>query len=215
MDNLPKAEPLIFPRGVRFPRKDEIPVGERHVLDRLGDARITTGYVLQRVENKPFDTYIEANVHAPQIFEVFRTLSLALIPEIAAPLIGLKDDDPVFGPYTDRAMAISIFEPFIDQLQNDGFVEFGLLHQSTFGFEEVFVASPKYFKIWTNNNAEAERILRSFGLPRCERLQFIDEFPMVSLSVNEEDKADWPGTFYAIQDEFPKLPEPIILDRDQ
>lgn len=136
------------------------------------------------------------------------------MPEFAAPIVGIKEDDPVFGPYTYRAFALGVFEPYIDLLQNDGFLEFGLIHQSDLAFEEIFVSSSKYFKIWTKNARAAEEVLQSFAIPRCEILQFIDEYPMVSLSVGDDGNAAWANPFYAIQDEFAKLPEPELLDRN-
>jgi len=192
---------------VRFPFEEEIPGDSRETLASVAKARITTGYVIRKAEGELFDTYIEANVHAPDVFEVFRMLVFALMPDLAAPLIGIKEDDPVLGPYTDRRRAISVFEPHVDLLQNDGFLEFGMIHQSEIAFEEIFVASPKYFKIWTNNAAAAEKILQSAGLPKCGSLEFIDEYPMVSSSVGDNDNAEWTGPFYAIQDEFAKLSE--------
>lgn len=214
-DKLISPEPLIFPRGVRFPQKDEIPGDSSEVLERVSRAKITTGYTIQKADGQPYETYIEANVHATNVFDVFRKLGFALMPDVAAPIIGIKEDEPVFGPYTDRAWAIRVFEPHIDLLQNDGFLEFGLIHQSDSDFEEIFVASSKYFKIWTNNGGVAEDILQSAGIPKCEALEFIDEYPMVSLSIGDDGNAAWSGPFYAIQDDFSKLAQPIILKNDQ
>ena len=137
----------MFPRGIRFPRKNELPRDASDALKRIADARISTGYVLRTIDDGPFNSYIEANVHAPDIFELFRKLTYALMPDVAAPLIGIKEEEPVFGPYTYRALVLAVFEPYADLLQNDGFLEFGMIHQSKLAFEEVFVASPKYFKI--------------------------------------------------------------------
>lgn len=209
----PKPEPLIFPRGVRFPREEEIPGDAKEVLNRVAEARITTGYTVAKTKGKQFDTYIEANVHAQNVFEVFRQLAFALIPDIAAPLVGLKEEGPVFGPHTDRSWAVGVFEPYIELLQNDGFIEFGVIHQSDFAFEEIFVASPKYFKIWTNNGPAAERVLTAVGIPKCELLEFIDEYPMVSLSIGDDGNAAWAGPFASIQDAFSKLPKPIVGDQ--
>lgn len=214
-DNLPTLEPLIFPRGVRFPQKDEIPGDPSEVLERVSRAKITTGYTLQAADGQPYKTYIEANVHAPNVFDVFRKLAFALLPDVAAPLIGIKEDQPVFGPYTDRAWALGVFEPYVDVLQNDGFLEFGLIHQSEFGFEEIFVTSTKYLKIWTNAGSAAEAILNSAGIPKCESLEFIDEYPMVSLSVGDDGNAAWARPFHAIQDEFLRLPQPFSPENDQ
>jgi hypothetical protein len=213
-ENLPKPEPLILPRGVRFPFKYEIPGNQTEVLERIAAAQITTGYTLLQAEGKPFGGYIEANVHAPNIFDVFSKLTIALMPEAAAPLIGIKDEEPVFGPSTYRALALGVFEPYVDLLQNDGFLEFGLIHQSEFAFEEIFVGSPKYFKIWTNNVEAAESALQASGIPKCEELEFIDQYPMVSLSIKTDGKASWPGPFYAIQEQFENLPEPPAPDNE-
>ena len=212
--NPQKPEPLIFPRGIRFPTRDDIPGDPNDVLDKVALAQITTGYTLHQAEGKQFNTYIEANVHAPEVFGVFRNLCFSLLPEIAAPLIGLKDEEPVFGRYTYRALAFGAFEPYRESLENDGFLEFGLIHQSVFAFEEVFVASPKYFKIWTKNGDLAEEILQSARIPRCEKLEFIDEYPMVSLSIDENGNAAWTKPFYAIQDEFARLPEPEMPEHE-
>ena len=200
---------------MRFPRKDEIPGDASEALSRIARARLTTGYILSEVKDQPYNTYIEANVHAPNIFEIFKALAFALMPDVAAPLIGLKDEDPVLGPYTDRVWALSVFEPYADLLQNDGFIEFGVLHQSDLAFEEIFVASPKYFKIWTNNGKAAEEILQSSRIPKCETIEFIDQYPMVSSSIDGRGNAAWTGPFHAIQDEFPKLPQPTVFQGEQ
>jgi len=197
---------LIFPRGVRFPRRNEIPGDASEALEKIATPRITTGYTIQIVKGKPFNAYLEVNVHAPNVFELFKELCITLMHEVAAPLIGIKEDEPVFGPYTDRNLALAVFEPFVDLLQHDGFLEFGMIHQSKLAFEEVFVASPKYFKIWTNHGANAEEVLRKAGIPKCQELQFIDEYPMVSRSVNKKGSAAWADPFYSIRDEFAKLP---------
>ncbi len=203
--NCSKSEPLIFPRGVRFPRNDEFPGDASELLSRIAKAHITTGYTVTKLEGKLYDTYIEANVHAPNIFKVFQQLTFALMPNIAAPIIGIKEDEPVFGPYIDRGSAVEVFQPHVDLLQNDGFLDFGIVHQSEFAFEEVFVASPKYSKIWTNHGSRAEDVLQSNNIPKCEELEFIDEYPMVSLSLGDGDSVAWSSPFYAIQDEFSRL----------
>ena len=203
-----KPEPLEFPRGVRFPLESEIPGTQSDVLAKISKARITTGYVVHKADGELFDAYIEANIHASNVFDVFRKLAFALLPDVCAPLVGIKEDEPVFGPYTDRAWALAVFEPYIESLQHDGFLEFGLIHQSEAAFEEIFVASSKYFKIWTNYLDAAQTVLHSAGIPECNELEFIDEYPMVSLSVDDAGNAAWAGPFYAIQDEFSKLPQP-------
>ena len=204
----PKTEPLIFAKGVRFARRNEMPKGREDALERISKANITTGYIQFDDIGKPFSSYFEANVHAPNIFLVFKDLALSLLPDIAAPLIGLKDEEPLFGPYTDLSSAIGIFEPHKDLLQNDGFLEFGITFQSEETIEEIFVQSPKYFKIWTNQPEVVASVFERAGIPRCETLEFIDEYPMVSKSINPRGEAAWPGVFDAVKTAFEKLPAP-------
>ncbi len=197
---------------MRFPRAEDLPSESHDFLSRVVDARITTGYIATNAADQPYSAYIEANVHAPDVFTVFTSLAFGLMPDIAAPLIGIKEEEPIFGPYTDRAWAVGVFGPYIDILQNDGFLEFGILHQSEFAFEEIFVASSKYFKIWTSNGQLAETILRSNNIPRCETLQFIDEYPMVSESIGPDGSAAWCDPYYSLQEEFNRLPPPNVQE---
>jgi len=205
-------ESLEFPHGVRFPRENELPGDTSEAMARIAAANVTTGYVIEEAIGQHFKTYIEANVHASKVFDTFRKLVVALLPEVASPLLGLKGEKPTFGPYTDREYAIAVFEPYIEPLQHDGFLEFGILHQSDFAFEEVFVTSPKYFKIWTNKGNIAESILQQAGIPKCETLEFIDNYFMVSESWNPDGTAAWPTVFYPLKEKIERLPEIPIID---
>ena len=74
-------------------------------------------------------------------------------------------------------------------------------------FYNIFRIVSEYFKIWTNSGSGAEDVLNSVNIPRCDKLEFIDQYPMVSLSLNNNGNAEWPGPYYSIQDEFAKLPK--------
>lgn len=202
----PKPEPLIFPRGVRFPTKNEVPKGNEEALESISKANITTGYIRNDDGGENFSAYFEANVHAPNIFSVFQDLARSLLPNTAAPLIGLKEEETIFGPYTDFDSAIAVFEPHRDLLQNDGFLEFGITFQYEGKIEEIFVESSKYFKIWTNQPDLVVNIFENVGIPKCETLEFIDEYPMVSESFDKKGNAAWPGVFESIMAAFEKLP---------
>lgn len=205
-------EPLEFPHGIRFPREDELPDDAKTEMARIEAANVTTGYLVGAAIGQHFKTYIEANVHASKVFDTFRKLVVALLPEVASPLIGLKGEKPAFGPYTDREYALAVFEPYLEPLQHDGFLEFGILHQSDFAFEEVFVTSEKYFKIWTNNGSVAEGILEQAGIPKCETLEFIDNYFLVSESLTPDGTAAWPNAFYPLKAEIERLTEISIID---
>src|SRR5262245_8078294 len=145
-----RPEPLIFPQGVRFCRPEELPQGLEDEERRIAEARLTTGYRVHDSTKDAFLAFFEANVHAPEIWDVFGDLVRSLLPEIAAPIVGVKDDDPILGPYTDRDRALAAFEPFADSLQHDGLLEFGMIFQNQGRTEEVFVKAAKYLQIWTN-----------------------------------------------------------------
>ena len=72
-------EPLIFPRGVRYPRTDEIPGGAPdNAADRVADSAwtpVTTGYARIDLDGtKGYNAVLEANVHAPDLWRVFTAL---------------------------------------------------------------------------------------------------------------------------------------------
>ena len=208
--SVPKSEPLIFPKGVRFPRKNELPKGSEDALRRIAAANITTGYVRNDDGSAAFSSYFEANVHANKVFWVFVRLAISLLPDVAAPIIGLQDEEPVFGPYTSRDSAIEVFEPHTELLQHDGFLEFGITFQHKGRVEEIFVKSSKYFRIWTNQPEVVAEVLEDSAIPRVAKLEFIDEYPMVSKSINRNGNAAWPGVYHDIKDAFENLPPPNV-----
>jgi hypothetical protein len=202
-----RAEPLIFPDGVRFPRADEFPAGYEQEQQRIARANITTGFVLKDHRTEAFQAYFEANVHAPRLWATFRDVALAILPGVAAPIIGIKEDEPVFGPYTDRDAALAVFEPYVHLLQHDGFLEFGVIFQHRGRTEEVFVRSSKYLQVWTNQPDVVRTVFHRHGLPEVPGLEFIDEFPMVSESLlTEVGNARWPEAYDPLQAAFARLP---------
>jgi hypothetical protein len=130
------------------------------------------------------------------------------LPDVGAPIIGIKDDSPLLGPYTDRDAAIAALEPHAYQLQHDGFLEFGIIFQYKGRTEEVFVPSAKYLKVWTNQALEAERVFSELGIPKLPTLQFIDAFPRVSESLTtSEGNAGWQSVLDAVRHAFEELPQ--------
>jgi hypothetical protein len=182
MTKQPIIEPLRFPRGVRLAAEADLPRNQDRSdeLARISSANITTGFVSTTSADPGFSTYIEANVHADEVWSVFETLALRLLPDVSAPLVGWKDDEPTLGPYTDKAAALAVLRAHAASLQHDGFIEFGLMFQQGGKTEEVFVKGSKDLRIWTNNPAIAIETLLSLGIPSVEKLQFIDEYPRVT-----------------------------------
>ena len=204
----PVSEPLSFPRGVRFPRPDEIPASrEVEVTRKLAGVDIRTGYLVKPGKRGAFAVLIEANVHAHDVWRVVRALAEALLPQVAAPLIGIKGEKTVLGPYTDRDAALAVFDPYVEDLQHDGFLEFGIMFQTNGRTEEVFVRSAKYLQIWTNQTQTARATLEAHGVPHSTELQFIDEFPSVRERLTGEDgTGGWPTVLEGLKAAFELLP---------
>lgn len=175
-------EPLRFPRGLRLAAEIDLPRTSDRLekLAKLASAKILTGFVMSSVDNPSFTAYLEANIHADKVWPVFETLAAQLLPDVVAPLVGWKDEDPTLGPYTDKSAALAALRPYAESLQHDGYIEFGLMHQSEGKTDEILVKPSKYLQIWTNQPALVAEALVSMRIPRAEKLQFIDEFPMVT-----------------------------------
>ena len=202
------AEALRFPRGVRFPKPAEVPdVVPPDELERLKTATITTGYVYRPPSKAAAMPFFEANAHADRVWALLKAIAESILPAAAAPIFGLKNEDPILGPYTTRAAATGVFEPFVGTLQHDGLFEFGIIFQRAGKTNEVFVRSVKYLQIWTTYPKRVRRILESHGLPEVPNLQFIDDYLRVSETIPLEDgSAGWPVTYEALQRAFRSLP---------
>jgi hypothetical protein len=166
-----------------------------------------TGYVRQDRKGEVFDAFFEANVHAPRVWEAFCALVEALLPEVAAPIVGVNGEDPIFGPYTSRAAALGVLGPHARRLQHDGMLEFGLIFRTAEVMEEVFVPSVKYLQVWTNHPDRAESAFARLGLPAMPHLQFIDDYPRVVLHLRTpEGGAGWRDVIEQLREAFEALP---------
>lgn len=207
-------EPLIFPRGIRYPRVDEIPRGApSDAAARVAEARrtpVTTGFVrIDREGAQGYTAVVEANVHASMLWTVFVALVAELLPQAAAPIVGIIDEDPELGDYTRRDAAIGVLAPYADLLVNDGFLEFGCMFQRSGRTEEVFVPSAKFLRIWTNHPERAERVLTRHGIPHVPGLRFIDEFPLVrEAQPYGNTDSGWYSVMEELRDKLHRLPEP-------
>jgi hypothetical protein len=181
------AGSLMFPKGVRFPAADEIPNNDLKagLLDRIADADIREGYVLGTSENPNYPYYAEINVSAPQVWSVFVDLSRQLLPEEVGLILGEKDQEKehlFLGSYTSREDLLKVLGSFEFELANDGFIQFGLIHQVAGKTEEVFVAPSKHFLVWTSDGVSFQKVMQAHGIPEFNKLSFIDEYPRVTLA---------------------------------
>jgi hypothetical protein len=100
----PIIETLRFPRGVRLAAEADLPRSKDKLdeLARISIANITTGFVLTTSEDPGFSTYIEANVHADEVWSVFETLASRLLPDVSAPLVAGRMMNRRSGPILIR-----------------------------------------------------------------------------------------------------------------
>ena len=211
MQDKPPAspEPLILPRGIRFPHPHEFPPGTEAEQARIDQAQVTTGYRLLPNTGGAFAAYIGANAHAINLFAVFYDLALSLLPRVAAPIIAIKDGDTYAGPYTIRAAALRLFEPHIQALQHDGFLAFGLICQRDGVTEQVFVQPSKHLQVWTSQPAVARSVLARHRIPEVPALQVMDQYPLVRESLQTpEGNATWPLVLETVRAAFTTLPPP-------
>jgi hypothetical protein len=202
----PIIEALRFPRGVRLAAEADLPRSKdkSDKLARIQTANITTGFVLTTNVDPGFFAYIEANVHADEVWSAFETLAARLLPDVSAPLVGWKDGEATLGPYTNKEAALAVLREHAESLQHDGFIEFGLMFQQDGKTEEVMVKGSKDLRIWTNNPAVATEVLSSLGIPSVKKLQFIDEYPRVTERLVGDPSSQ--ETISAIVGAFQSLP---------
>lgn len=168
--------------GIRPPRLDEYPAGSDPAkIDALRDAaKIEPGYRLRSESGERF--MAEVNVDVDRLWETFEALAFVL-PEPVSGILGFKDDEPMFSEYGEKAPVLAALHAVREELCHDGFLAFGVIHQTDLESEEVFVTSAKYLRVWGGDVARFRAIMQRLGLSPVEDLAFIDEFPIVSESL--------------------------------
>jgi hypothetical protein len=168
--------------GIRPPRPDEYPAGaDVAKIDALRDAaKIEPGHRFRSITDDRF--VAEVNVDVDRLWDTFEALAFVL-PEPVSGIVGFKDDDPMFSEYADKATVLAALHSARDELCHDGFLAFGLIHQTASDNEEVFVTSAKYLRVWGADVARFRAIMTRLAIPLVEDLAFVDEFPIVSESL--------------------------------
>lgn len=202
-------EPLILARGIRFADPHELPSGAKAERDRIDRARVTTGYRLLPNTGGTYAAYIEANIHAINLYAVFCDLANILLPRVAAPIIAASGGETHTGPDTIRAAALRVFEPHSQALQHDGFLAFGLICKREGITEQLFVQPSKHLQLWTNQPALARTVLARHDLPEVPDLQVLDQFLLVRESLPDDNGSPtWLPVLERIRAEFATLPPP-------
>ena len=180
---------LVFPEGVKLATSTDLPFAPNlpELLARVSSAKIEPGYIVRHVNDRLFQYYVEVNVNAPQLWSLFRSLCDVILPEETQPIVGDINGEITHGKYTSTVKLLELFEIFQFYLAHDCYLQFGLGKSSSAETCEIFVTATKHFQIWTNKIDGLEDVMRDYGLCRVDNLQFIDEFPRITLPLKYDN----------------------------
>lgn len=178
-------EDFVFPKGIRFATESEIPDSDdkESILHSIEEVNIEEGFTLVESDNDNFKHYSEINISSLRFWEFFEELTLEILPDISALIIGHIDDlnsELFYSPYISTNRIIEILSEYKYELANDVFIKFGIIHQHKEKTEEIFVHPTKHLSVWTNNLNGLITILESFQISKFEKMSFIDEYPRTS-----------------------------------
>jgi len=185
-----KRETMAFyklPIGIRIPKDNEYPneYDVKSINDKRNSANIVEGFIIEKVSGEKFSYFVEVNIDADKIWDIFCNLSSKLIDDVAYGILGFKDGEPILSRFTEKEKLINIFEKYKFELTNDGYLEFGIAYYDENTLNEIYISSFKYMKIWTTRKELLVDILNNFRIKQVDNLQFIDEFPVVSEALSE------------------------------
>jgi len=177
-----------LPLGIRVPELDEYPDGYdvQEINKTRNSSNIVEGYKLSEVQNERFTHYAEVNIDVDNIWNLFVRLSNNLLGDTAYGIIGFKDEEPILSNFADKQKIIDIFKEYKFELTNDGYIQFGISYYDEATMDEIFITSFKYLQVWTSNKNLLVETLDKFNLLDQEKLNFIDEFPVVSEALSTD-----------------------------
>jgi hypothetical protein len=188
---------IVFPKGIRLVNSEDLPgiPNALELLDKVSVARIDSGYVVVPSDDAINQKYIEINVDSDYIWPLFCSLCKELISTEACLLLGSIEEETLFrGNYSSPIKLIELIKEFNFYLTNDCHIQFGFGTFSDADTLEIFITATKHFKVWTNKIDILERIMKEYGLPKADHLQFIDEFPRTTINLEYSEK------FYGYED---------------
>ncbi|GAA0086392.1 hypothetical protein UT300007_28320 [Clostridium sp. CTA-7] len=175
-----------LPLGIKIPNDNQYPkdYDVEAINKKRNLANIVEGFTIKEVSDQKFSHYIEMNIDSDRIWNIFCVLIENLIGDNSYGILGFKDEEPILSKFADTENIIEIFQEYKFELTNDGYLEFGIAYYDENSFNEIFVSSFKYIKIWTNKKETLIKALNGFGIKEVKNLQFIDEFPVISEAIS-------------------------------
>lgn len=197
------TKPLVLPDGVRLPLREEIK-GPRAERDRLWAqverAVLHQGFVARPAGTPEFAWFIEANVDADRLFELFVLLVETLfgslpLADASFPASNpqetgnegpvcqllLSDADEELTPVVSAPLGriLPLLAEIQYQLAHDGWIQFGLVRETEGRVVGLLVTPTKHLQIWAQNREEVAGLLRSHGLAEDTELTFLASYPVI------------------------------------
>jgi hypothetical protein len=177
---------LKLPKTLRLARLDEAPKNES-ILESIKASEnnnIVEGYRLKNNPNLgyPYKFFAEINVDNDRLWSLFSKMMLSM-PDYISLITSRKDDeisDAVYGDYQDKYELYNKIEKYERELTLDGFLQFGVIHQTKDYLEEIFVHNAKYIQYWGMDMDRFKRVMKDYSLYEVDNLEFIDSYPMVT-----------------------------------
>jgi hypothetical protein len=178
---------LQLPTTIRTARVDELPSTEDNMewIEESKTAKIIEGFIIKPNETKelPFDFFCEINVDNSKLWILFKDL-LVTFPEEISFIFGHIDSEPNYGKYESKYKILNEIEKFETELTQDGFLEWGIIYHDETILKEVFIKRPKYIQFWGVDKVEFLKIMKKHSIEEINDLKFIDEYPLVTESLN-------------------------------
>ncbi|MDO6435700.1 hypothetical protein Q4E93_34115 [Flavitalea sp. BT771] len=172
---------------IRTPRPDEVPQ-HKDILDNIQRrqiANIVEGFTLREnaSHEQPFTFYCEINIDNSKLWRLFQAFLLQFPDEVYFIYSHKDTDSPICTSYKDKFEILNILSPYETELMQDGLLKFGIAFHTNDYFEEIFIMPAKYIQYWGVNPEPFGRIMQDFSLNQIDDLNFIDEFPLVTESL--------------------------------
>lgn len=179
-------KPLQLSPTIRTARVDELPRSQE-TEDRIKQrqsANIVEGFTvkLNPQGDLPFKFFCEINIDNARLWRLLQAFLMQFPHEISL-LFSHIDEEPTYSPYMDKLEILRILAPYEIELTQDGFLQFGIIYQDEEYLEEFFVMQAKYIQYWGMDYDKFSKIMDDFSLCKTDDLNFIDQFPMATESL--------------------------------
>lgn len=148
---------------------------------------LVEGYRIGFADDKRFKFMAEINIDNDRLWPLLIELGKQL-PEPVCMLFGLIGEQVQYSKYTDFQYIMDLLEPLQREIVQDGFLQFGLLHDDV-EFVEVYIKESKTIMFWGVNHEAFAAIMQQFGLPHVPDIAFAEYFPLVTTSLASMDES--------------------------